>query len=166
MQLLIKKYFFLFSISTAFVTQQLHASEIKDNLFLQNNNLNTILTQPDTDENLQTVLDNYMKNDSQITHVSGVPLTVQCPAYNNGEPVTLAAGKISNNGNLLPKNAIFQIGSNSKSFISVVMLQLESEGLLGQKGLNSTVGDYFSEYPKWKDITWFCKPNDNKIINI
>ncbi|MEI6790940.1 MAG: serine hydrolase domain-containing protein [Myxococcaceae bacterium] len=103
---------------------------------------------------LQTLLSNFLANNAQKSGASGVLLTVQCPALNNGAPLDLTAGEMRKDGPSFPENAMFQIGSNSKSFTAVVLLQLEAEGLLGKSGLESTVDNFFgSSYPKWSKIT-------------
>jgi D-alanyl-D-alanine carboxypeptidase len=110
--------------------------------------------QKNKNKDFQAILDSFSEKYADEAHFTGVPLTVQCPALHKGRSETFTTGRLSINGmNLLPKDALFQIGSNSKSFVSVVLLQLEAEGLLGSQGLNSTVGDFFPEYTKWKDIT-------------
>jgi D-alanyl-D-alanine carboxypeptidase len=101
----------------------------------------------------QQIIDNFSKEYQARAHFTGIPLTVQCPILYKGHPETFTTGHLSANGPHLSEHTLFQIGSNSKSFVSVVLLKLEEEGLLGPKGLNSTVGDFFPEYFKWKDIT-------------
>ena len=140
------KKLFLLLLSSSFCVQQTHA----DN-FLNGVNLNSSQLRQYND--LQAILDNYMNTDALKDNVSGIPLTVQCSNINKGFPITLTSGKISIDGGALPKDALFQIGSSSKSFTSVVLLQLEAEGFLGKNGLNSTVGDYLPEYTKWKNVT-------------
>ncbi|MDQ5921802.1 MAG: D-alanyl-D-alanine carboxypeptidase [Pseudomonadota bacterium] len=106
---------------------------------------------------LQTMLDGVLASqDAESGSVTGIPLTFQCNGVNNNQPITIASGKLSNepNSQNLPIDAIYQIGSDSKSFTAVVALQLEYEGLFGIKGLDSTVGEMLGNdvYPKWKDL--------------
>jgi D-alanyl-D-alanine carboxypeptidase len=55
------------------------------------------------------------------------------------------------NGLPIDNDSLFQIGSNTKSFVAVIILQLESEQKLS---ISNTVDDFFpNEYPKWKNIT-------------
>ena len=102
---------------------------------------------------LQSVLDNALKNKGADVHVTGVPLTFQCDSVNNGYPITISSGKISNENNArdLPVDAIYQIGSETKSFVAVIALQLADEinpytgdRYFGKNGLDSTVGQVLS----------------------
>jgi len=49
-------------------------------------------------------------------------------------------------------NNLFHIGSNSKAFLVVVMLQLEAEGKLS---LDDKLSKFFSnDFPKWQNVTF------------
>jgi D-alanyl-D-alanine carboxypeptidase len=94
--------------------------------------------------NLQMVLNDAINSpDAKNAYVTGIPLTFQCNGFNNNQAVSLSAGKINLNADApdLPVDAIYQIGSSTKSFVAVVALQLEAEGYFGKNGLDSTVGD-------------------------
>lgn len=45
---------------------------------------------------------------------------------------------------------MWQIGSNTKAFTSVILLQLEAEGKVS---INDTVGQWLPQYPEWRNIT-------------
>lgn len=71
----------------------------------------------------------------------------------NKAPVTSAVGTISLNGDEpINVNSLSQIGSITKSFTSVVLLQLTDESQYNFS-LSDTIGKYFPEYPQWKNIT-------------
>jgi hypothetical protein len=50
------------------------------------------------------------------------------------------------------QNSLFQTGSITKSFISVVVLQIAEENGLDSDS-DSVISKYFPEYPKWGEVT-------------
>ncbi len=70
-----------------------------------------------------------MKNETFVTGVIGYP------PYDK-QPVTTTN--------------LFEIGSITKSFTSVIILQLAAEGLLD---LNDKIGRWLPQYPHWKNVT-------------
>ena len=101
--------------------------------------------------NTQQILDNFIHYQSEKYYITGIPLTIQCLNFNNNIPVTYNSGLQSRKGIPVNDRSLWQIGSNSKSFLSVVILQLEAENKLS---IEDKVSDYLSEtlYPKWKNI--------------
>lgn len=64
---------------------------------------------------------------------------------------TFASGVIAMNTNdPVSANNLFQIGSITKTFTAAEILLLESDGKLS---INAPIGQWFPEYPKWKNIT-------------
>ena len=113
---------------------------------------------------LQDVLESaIISEEAKAAHLSGISLTFQCNGVENNKPITYAVGKISHQPNAinLPKDAIFQVGSMSKSFLAVVALQLESEGVFGRKGLEVTVGEILKQ-PK-QSLSWSLEWNQIKL---
>lgn len=94
--------------------------------------------------NLQKVLNDAVNSvEAKNEYITGIPLTFQCNGFNNNQPLSLSAGKMSLKADApdLPTNAIFQIGSSTKAFVAVIALQLEAEGYFGANGLDTTVGE-------------------------
>ncbi len=110
----------------------------------KNNSPQTSSVHQNNTIDLQSVLNDAVKSkDAKTAGITGIPLTFQCNGVNNNLPLVLSSGKISNEPNAidLPSDAIYQIGSSTKSFTAVVALQLESEGFFGANGLGSTIGE-------------------------
>ncbi|MBX9837197.1 MAG: beta-lactamase family protein, partial [Silvanigrellaceae bacterium] len=82
---------------------------------------------------------------------TGIAFTMQCPKYNNGIATSYNVGMQKSNGTAVTNNSLFQIGSNSKAFLVVVMLQLEAEGKLS---LDDKLSKFFpNDFPKWQNVT-------------
>jgi len=81
---------------------------------------------------------------------TAISMAVQCK---NNSPIYVNVGTHGfHDPTPIHKNSLFRIGSITKSFISVVILQLVQE-----KGLSlddsTLIAKYFPEYPKWRHIT-------------
>ena len=101
-------------------------------------------------DDIKNILDIYIKNNSSSTFVTGIPLLFQCDKYQNGKNIIINSGLQSKSGHKMTNQSMFQIGSNSKSFLSVVILQLEAENKLS---IENTIEDFFGNlYPKWNKI--------------
>lgn len=50
----------------------------------------------------------------------------------------------------ITSNSLFDIGSITKSFTSLILLQLQTEGVLS---LDDTLGKWLPQYPNWKEVT-------------
>lgn len=106
--------------------------------------------------NEKTAIDIYSELNALLTKQgekagTGISFTMQYPIYNNGIATTYNVGLQKLNGTPVTNNSLFQIGSNSKAFLVVVMLQLEAEGELS---LDDKLSKFFpNDYPYWQEVT-------------
>src|ERR1700735_3395113 len=75
---------------------------------------------------LQRDVNQYLATRSKVEHLSAISLSV---SLHGSTVVNVTAGRTQYGGGqpITPSN-IFQIGSNTKAFTSVALLQLEAEG--------------------------------------
>lgn len=82
--------------------------------------------------------------------VTALSMIAQCK---DNAPISVYGGFTSNNNKTsINENSLFEIGSVTKSFISVVILQLAQEYKLNLDS-PKIIEKYFPEYPKWGAIT-------------
>jgi D-alanyl-D-alanine carboxypeptidase len=120
---------------------------------------------------LQAALNTSVNSiNAKINLITGIPLTFQCNGFNNNLALSISSGKLSikNNALNMPNNAIYQIGSSTKSFTAVVALQLadeinpdNNEKYFGDKGLDSTIGEVLGNLPG--SHTWNAAWNEISI---
>lgn len=123
------------------------------------------------DTEVQALLMNHVTQYHKLEYFSGVSLSVLLP----GDTIhNYYAGKVSHETGspAVSEKTLFQIGSITKSFTAVVMLQLEKENKLQ---LQNTLSSYLPQYPKWGQIRLdsllnmtSCLPNytDTPLFNV
>ncbi len=98
---------------------------------------------------LQSDLAAYLKKRGAVEHISAASASVSLAR--GTATINAAAGATMFGGHtpVTPAN-LFQIGSNTKAFTSVILLQLEAEHRLT---MGDTVGHWLPQYPAWKTVT-------------
>lgn len=100
---------------------------------------------------LEEISESFLNTYSFSTHVSALPILVQCGGK---PPVYVYSGTMSYDGTRkIIESSLFQIGSITKSFTSVVLLQLAAESEYGYD-LDQPIGQWLDNLPaSWRWIT-------------
>lgn len=116
--------------------------------------LTTFAANSKLDQEITSLMNDYLAKHKNDELVTGVAVSIGYPSKNYSDNIIADyyAGRVSNAKNAAPinKNNLFQIGSITKSFTSIIILDLEKQGILN---INQTIGDWLPQYAKWKNIT-------------
>jgi D-alanyl-D-alanine carboxypeptidase len=94
-------------------------------------------------------LSHYLTTRHKAEHISAVSLRVTYPGTKPA--INLAAGTTRYTGGApVSTSALWQVGSNTKAFTAVILLQLEAEGKLS---INDPLGQYLPQYRTWRTVT-------------
>lgn len=97
-------------------------------------------------EGIQKIID----EDRVKYHIPSIEVSIICP--NEDFPRDFVSGTTLINGDIpITPEHLFQIGSETKSFMAAIILQLESEGRLS---IQDPIGKYLADLPQaWQNIT-------------
>ena len=94
-------------------------------------------------------LSHYLAARGKTEHISTVSLRVTYPGTKPA--INLATGTTRYTGGPpVSASALWEIGSNTKAFTSVILLQLEAQGKLS---IDDPVGKFLPQYRAWRGIT-------------
>ena len=98
---------------------------------------------------LRADLEGYLRAQGTAEHISAAALSVSLRGHRSSIDVSAGTTRFGGSDPVRP-TSVWQIGSNTRAFTSVLLLQLEAEHRLS---INDTVGTWLPQYPRWRDVT-------------
>jgi D-alanyl-D-alanine carboxypeptidase len=98
---------------------------------------------------LQHDVDAYLKKRGAAEHLSSLSLSVSLGKAQSAINITTGTTKYGSGPPVTPAN-LYQIGSNTKAFTAVAVLQLEAKGRLS---IDAPIGNYLPQYPAYAKLT-------------
>ncbi|WP_369132057.1 serine hydrolase domain-containing protein [Modestobacter sp. I12A-02662] len=97
---------------------------------------------------LQADVEAYLADRGTAEHVSAAGLSVSLA--DRDDSIDVSAGTTSMGGSEpVRPDSVWQIGSHTKAFTSVLLLQYEAEGRLS---IDDPLGEWLPQYPQWADV--------------
>src|SRR3954464_9668140 len=97
---------------------------------------------------LRADLDAYLQARGAAEHISAAGLSVNLPG--SRRTIDMSAGTTTTSGSVpVRPDSVWEIGSNTKAFTSVLVLQLEAEHRLS---IDDPLGRWLPQYPQWRDV--------------
>ena len=98
---------------------------------------------------LRADLEAFLQARGVAEHVSAAAMSVSLA--DRESTLDVSAGTMTFGGSEpVPPSSVWQIGSNTKAFTSVLLLQLEAEDRVS---IDDPLGRWLPEYPQWRDVT-------------
>ena len=95
---------------------------------------------PSLQTKITQILQEYVKERGAAEHINAASVSIT--TLQSDVPLVAAVGS--------KPTTLFQIGSNTKAFTSVLALQLQAAGKLD---LDAPIGQWLPQYPAWKNVT-------------